>query len=54
MPRRIPDYPDAYDGWNAIASFGSQLSVVGAILFFYIVYSTLTSGERITNNRVWY
>ena len=53
MPRRIPDYPDAYDGWNAIASFGSQLSVVGAILFFYIVY-TLTSGERITNNRVWY
>jgi cytochrome c oxidase subunit 1 len=54
MPRRIPDYPDAYDGWNAIASFGSQLSVVGAILFFYIVYSTLTSGERVTNNRVWY
>ena len=54
MPRRIPDYPDAYDGWNAIASFGSQLSVVGAILFFYIVYSTLISGERITNNRVWY
>jgi len=54
MPRRIPDYPDAYDGWNAIASFGSQLSVVRAILFFYIVYSTLTSGERITNNRVWY
>jgi cytochrome c oxidase subunit 1 len=54
MPRRIPDYPDAYSGWNTIASFGSQLSVVGAILFFYIVYSTLTSGKRITNNRVWY
>ncbi len=28
--------------------------VVAAILLFYIVYSTLTSGERITNNRVWY
>ena len=54
MPRRIPDYPDAYIGWNKIASFGSQLSVVGALLFFYIVYSTLTSGKRITNNRVWY
>jgi cytochrome c oxidase subunit 1 len=54
MPRRIPDYPDAYSGWNTIASFGSQLSVVGAILFFYIVYSTLTSGKRIPNNRVWY
>ena len=26
MPRRIPDFPDAYAGWNAIASFGSYLS----------------------------
>ena len=31
MPRRIPDYPDAYIDYNSIASFGSQLSVVGAL-----------------------
>jgi len=43
MPRRIPDYPDAYAGWNSIASLGSYISAFSAILFFYIVYTTLTS-----------
>jgi cytochrome c oxidase subunit 1 len=46
MPRRIPDYPDAYAGWNAIASFGSYISAVSVILFFYIVYLTLTEGNK--------
>jgi len=34
MPRRIPDYPDAYAGWNAIASFGSYLSAISSLFFF--------------------
>jgi len=46
MPRRIPDYPDAYAGWNAIASYGSYVSVFGALFFLYVVYSTLTSDEE--------
>ena len=48
MPRRIPDYPDAYAGWNAIASFGSYISAVSVVLFFYIVYLTLTEGDKYT------
>jgi cytochrome c oxidase subunit 1 len=53
MPRRIPDYADAFSFWNAIASFGSYISAISAVFFFYIVYVTLTSGKRITSKNVW-
>jgi cytochrome c oxidase subunit I len=50
MPRRIPDYPDAYTGWNQIASLGSYISAVGAVLFLYIVWFTFTRGEKVAEN----
>ncbi len=40
MPRRIPDYADNYAGYNQIASFGSMLTNVGLLFFFYLVYVT--------------
>jgi cytochrome c oxidase subunit 1 len=48
MPRRIPDFPDAYSGWNAVSSFGSYISFFSALLFFYIVYVTLIHGKKIS------
>jgi cytochrome c oxidase subunit 1 len=40
MPRRIPDYPDAYAGWNIISSYGSYISFGATLIFFFsIVYS---------------
>jgi len=50
MPRRIPDYPDAFADWNLICSFGSNLSVISALLFFYIVYATITGNEVCADN----
>jgi heme/copper-type cytochrome/quinol oxidase subunit 1 len=53
MPRRIPDFPDAYAGWNAVASYGSYISAFSALFFFYVVYETLVNGEKIDSKKVW-
>jgi cytochrome c oxidase subunit 1 len=34
MPRRIADYPNAFHGWNEVASIGAFISGVGVLLFF--------------------
>ena len=50
LPRRIPDYPDAYTGWNQWSSFGSLISVVATILFGYIIYDIFVNQPRSSNN----
>jgi cytochrome c oxidase subunit 1 len=52
MPRRIPDYPDAYSGWNLISSLGSIISVVATLIFIYIVYD-LFRNENYSNENPW-
>ena len=37
MPRRIPDYPDAFAGWNEVSSFGSLISAFSALFFMFVV-----------------
>jgi cytochrome c oxidase subunit I len=50
MPRRIPDYPDAYAGWNKIASLGSFLAAFATLFFIYVVYHGFKYGKKVGNN----
>lgn len=54
MPRRIPDYPDAFSGWNLVSSFGSLISIVSTLLFVYIIYDMLARREFNVANNYWH
>lgn len=45
MPRRIPDYPDIYGGWNLISSIGSLVSVVGVLYFLIMLWYLVNDGD---------
>jgi len=51
MPRRIPDYPDAYAYWNYVSSVGYIITGVGTIFFLIGLYMTLRSKERVGDNQ---
>ena len=57
MPRRIPDYPDAFYGWNYISSMGSFISVGATVTFLVVVYRAIASRVPVTANTwgvAWY
>lgn len=47
MPRRIPDYPDTYSGFNYIASFGSWISGISVVIFFFTIFYSMGPQNRI-------
>lgn len=50
IPRRIPDYADAYYGWNYISSMGSFISVGATITFLVVVYRALVNRVPVSDN----
>ncbi|MDG6100167.1 hypothetical protein EXU34_22155, partial [Alteromonas sp. ZYF713] len=50
MPRRIPDYPDAFVGWNFVSSIGSVISILSLFLFMYVMYDQFTSNRVVKTN----
>lgn len=51
MPRRIPDYPDAFAGWNYVSTIGSLISMAAAFFFVFIVFYTLKFGKKCADNQ---
>ena len=49
MPRRIPDYPDAFHGWNLVSSIGSIISVIATLIFIVVIFKLFTNDDAIIN-----
>lgn len=52
MPRRIPDYPDAFEGWNYISSMGSIVSVIATVVFMVMIYDMLVN-QPVASSNPW-
>ncbi|MFN4357309.1 cytochrome c oxidase subunit I [Sphingopyxis alaskensis] len=50
MPRRYPDYPDAYAFWHLISSWGYVIMGVGVLIFFANILWSLVAGKKAADN----
>jgi len=51
MPRRYPDYADAYAHWNQIAStWGYSIMAIGMLIFFVNLFWSLAAGRKAAAN----
>ena len=53
MPRRYIDYPEAFEYWNIISSYGAFLSFASFIFFIGVVFYTLMFGKKVEENAYW-
>lgn len=50
MPRRYVDYPDAFAGWNAVASWGSYLTAFSVLVFLFGMAVTFARKQKAPDN----
>ncbi len=50
MPRRIPDYPDAFEGWNTISSYGAYTAGAATVFFMVVAVYTIFFGRKVEAN----
>jgi cytochrome c oxidase subunit 1 len=50
MPRRYADYPDAFAGWNNVATTGYVIMAISMVIFFVNVIWSLIAGKKAPGN----
>ncbi|MGY6660956.1 MAG: cbb3-type cytochrome c oxidase subunit I, partial [Glycocaulis sp.] len=46
MPRRYPDYPDAFAFWNYVSSVGYLIMAVGLLVFFVLLIDSIVRQRK--------
>jgi len=54
MPRRIPDYPDAYYFLNVVSSAGSAITIVSIIVFIEVINDLIYQKKREEVYNIYY
>jgi cytochrome c oxidase subunit I len=49
MPRRYVDYPEGFEYWNRISSYGYVITAIGALVFFYMLLDMFVLRRRKLN-----
>jgi cytochrome c oxidase subunit 1 len=53
IPRRYSDYPDAFTSWNVVSSLGRYTSVVGVLLFRFIIWESIATARPSVCNFIY-
>ena len=50
MPRRVPDYPEAFAYWNQVSSYGYAVMAAGMVIFFVNLIWSMLAGKKAEAN----
>ncbi|MGB0960408.1 MAG: cytochrome c oxidase subunit I [Halocynthiibacter sp.] len=53
MPRRYIDYPEAFEYFNTMSSYGAFLSFASFLFFIGIIFYSLLWGKKVEENNYW-
>jgi cytochrome c oxidase subunit 1 len=53
MPRRYIDYPEAYELWNQVSSYGSYITLASTVFFIWVAWHTIYRSPLKTGDNPW-